>query len=177
VIGLSQIKTPRVSDMRARRSNSIEKPSSAICLTVYSKLASRVAPGYARASPNPYRRPHMMIVVVYLLLIVLIIAGMWKVFEKAGQPGWAAIVPFYNAFVLTTKIAQKEILWFVLLFIPLVNIVAAIIVSIEVAKKFGKGAGFGVGLALLGFIFYPILGFGDAQYEGRGAHSLDDEKW
>src|SRR5262249_37411749 len=117
----------------------------------------------------------MMIVVIYLVLIVLAIAGMWKTFEKAGQPGWAAIVPFYNWYVLTTKIARKEILWFVLVFIPLVNLVAIIIVSVEVAKKFGRGAGFGVGLAFLSFIFYPILGFGDAQYEGRGAHSLDDE--
>ena len=120
-----------------------------------------------------------MILVIYLVLIALVIAGMWKVFEKAGQPGWAAIVPFYNMFVLTTKIAHKEILWFILMFIPLVNIVAIIIVSIEVAKYFGKGAGFGVGLALLGFVFYPILGFGQDQYQGPGgrAHSLDEEKW
>lgn len=106
---------------------------------------------------------------VYIAMIVVIIAGMWKVFEKAGQPGWAAIVPFYNLYVLTCNIAKKEILWFILFFIPLVNLVAAIIVSIEVAKKFGKTELFGVGLALLGFIFYPMLGFGDARYEGGGS--------
>jgi hypothetical protein len=104
--------------------------------------------------------------VFWLAVIVVIIAGMWKVFEKAGQPGWAAVVPFYNVYVLTIHIAKKEILWFVLWFVPFVNIVAAIIVSIEVAKKFGKSELFGVGLALLGFIFYPMLGFGDAQYQG-----------
>src|SRR5262245_43216705 len=114
---------------------------------------------------------------VYIALVVVVLVAMWKVFEKAGQPGWAAIIPFYNAYVLVTKIAQKEILWFILLFIPLVNIVIAVLVSIDVAKKFGKSELFGVGLGLLGFIFYPILAFGDAQYEGSGKHLLDDEKW
>jgi len=120
-------------------------------------------------------------ILLYIALIVVIIAGMWKVFEKAGQPGWAAIIPFYNMYVLTCQIAKKEILWFVLMFIPLVNIVAAIIVSIEVAKKFGKSELFGVGLALLGFIFYPMLGFGDAEYEGgrnrKSKFADEDDKW
>ncbi len=105
-------------------------------------------------------------VVFPLAIVVAIIASMWKVFEKAGQPGWAAIVPFYNIYILTCEIAKKEILWFILFFIPLVNIVASVLVSIEVAKKFGKSDLFGVGLAFLGFIFYPILGFGDAKYQG-----------
>ena len=52
---------------------------------------------------------------------------------------------------------------------PIVNFVVAIMVSMDVAKNFGKGAGFGIGLALLGFIFYPILGFGDARYQGASA--------
>jgi hypothetical protein len=113
----------------------------------------------------------------YIALIVVIIASLWKVFEKAGQPGWAAIVPFYNIYVLTCEIAKKEILWFILMFIPLVNIVASVLVSIEVARKFGKSEAFGIGLAFLGFIFYPMLAFGDAQYQGgsRKQLSLDDE--
>jgi hypothetical protein len=113
----------------------------------------------------------------YIAVIVLVIAGLWKVFEKAGQPGWAAIVPFYNLYVLTCQVAKKEIVWFVLFLIPCLNVVASIVVSIEVAKKFGKDVGYGIGLALLGFIFYPLLGFSDAQYEGggRGRYSLDDE--
>lgn len=107
----------------------------------------------------------LFIVAVELAILVAIIAGFWKVFTKAGKPGWAAIIPIYNVIVLL-EIAGKPLWWIILFFIPLVNLVMAIIVSIALAEKFGKGAGFGVGLALLGFIFYPILGFGDAQYQG-----------
>jgi Family of unknown function (DUF5684) len=100
---------------------------------------------------------------IYLAIIVVIIAGLWKVFEKAGKPGWAAIVPIYNLVVLL-EIAGKPIWWIVLFLIPLVNFVVAILVSIEIAKAFGKDTLYGVGLALLGFIFYPLLGFSDATY-------------
>ncbi|MGD0389540.1 MAG: DUF5684 domain-containing protein [Tepidisphaeraceae bacterium] len=107
----------------------------------------------------------MIVFVVYLAIIVLSIAGMWKTFEKAGQPGWAAIIPIYNVIVIL-QIVAKPLWWIILFFIPVVNFVIAILVMIELAKAFGKGAGFGVGLALLGFIFFPILGFGDAQFAG-----------
>ena len=102
---------------------------------------------------------------IQITIIVAIIAGFWKVFTKAGKPGWAAIVPIYNVIVLL-QIANKPLWWILLFFIPIVNIVMAIIVSIAIAKNFGKSEVFGIGLALLGFIFYPILGFGDAQYQG-----------
>ena len=105
---------------------------------------------------------------LYLGIIVLVIVGVWKVFVKAGQPGWACLIPFYNLYILL-KIAGKPAWWMILFFIPLVNIVMAILLYIEVAKVFGKGAGFGLGLAFLGFIFFPILGFGDAQYQGSPA--------
>lgn len=105
------------------------------------------------------------VAVIYLAIIVAIIAGLWKIFEKAGEPGWAAIVPIYNLYVIV-KISGKPTWWLVLFLIPIANLVASIIVWIEVAKKFGKSEGFGVGLALLGPIFVPILGFSDAQYEG-----------
>jgi hypothetical protein len=105
--------------------------------------------------------------IIYLALIILAIAGLWQTFVKAGKPGWAAIIPIYNVIVML-QIAGRPIWWILLLLIPLVNLVIAIIVSIDIAKNFGKGAGFGVGLALLGFIFYPILGFGDAQYRATG---------
>ena len=101
--------------------------------------------------------------IVGLLIVIVVLAGMWKAFAKAGQPGWACIIPFYNAYVLC-KIAGRPGWWFLLMFIPMVNLVIIIIVSIDVAKRFGQGAGFGIGLALLGFIFWPILGFGSAQY-------------
>jgi len=103
--------------------------------------------------------------VIFLALFIVIIAGVWKAFTKAGQPGWASIVPIYNVIVML-KIAGKPIWWFLLLMVPIVNIIVGIIVSLAIAENFGKTALFGVGLALLGFIFWPILGFGDAQYEG-----------
>jgi hypothetical protein len=115
---------------------------------------------------------------LYLILIVIIIVGMWKVFTKAGQPGWASIVPFYNNYVLVVEICKKEILWFILMFIPFANIVAAWVICMETARKFGKSEGFGIGLFFLPFIFWPMLGFGSAQYEGRRrskARDYDDE--
>jgi hypothetical protein len=102
---------------------------------------------------------------IELALIVVVIVGWWKVFEKAGKPGWASIIPFYNAIVLL-GIAGKPWWWLLLCFIPFVNFVIVVIVGLNVAKAFGKEAIFGVGLILLPFIFYPILGFGDAQYQG-----------
>jgi hypothetical protein len=102
--------------------------------------------------------------ICYLVVIVLMIAGMWKMFAKAGEPGWAAIVPIYNIIVLL-KIAGKPAWWFLLFLVPLVNFVIIIIVALAVAKNFGKGTGFGIGLLLLPFIFYPLLGFGDARYQ------------
>lgn len=102
---------------------------------------------------------------VELALLVLLFAGMWKVFQKAGKPGWAAIIPIYNIIVLL-EITGKPLWWIVLYIIPVVNFVVAILVCIELAKRFGKGVGFGLGLGFLPFIFYPILGFGDATYGG-----------
>jgi hypothetical protein len=101
---------------------------------------------------------------IVLVIAVLLIASLWKTFTKAGKPGWGAIIPIYNV-ILLLQIAGRPIWWIVLMIIPVVNFVVAIIVSIDVAKNFGKGTGFGVGLALLGFIFYPIIAFGDAQYQ------------
>jgi len=106
--------------------------------------------------------------IIWLLVAILVIAGMWKVFTKAGKPGWAAIIPIYNTIVLL-QIAGKPIWWIVLLFIPIVNIVIAVMVMISVAKAFGKGTGFALGLLFLSPIFIPILGFSDAQYTGAPA--------
>ena len=100
---------------------------------------------------------------VQIIIVVLLIVSLWKVFEKAGQPGWAAIIPFYNCYILL-KVASKPGWWLILMFIPLVNIVISFIVCLAVAERFGKGTGFAVGLFFLGFIFFPILAFSDAQY-------------
>jgi hypothetical protein len=105
------------------------------------------------------------VVVVYLIAAVLGIAGLWTVFQKAGLPGWGAVVPVYNAYLIC-KVIGRPGWWVVLFFIPFVNIVIAIIVGIEMAKCFAKSGGFAVGLILLGFVFYPILGFGAARYSG-----------
>jgi hypothetical protein len=109
--------------------------------------------------------PGLGTMIVYLAVVGLVLAGWWKVFEKAGKPGWAAIVPIYNGIVIL-EIAGKPLWWIVLFFIPLVNLVVLIVVGIEIARRFGKSPPFGVGVALLGFIFVPILGFGDAKYQG-----------
>jgi len=106
--------------------------------------------------------------VVQLAIIIFLIASIWKVFTKAGQPGWASIIPIYNIIVML-QIVGRPWWWILLMLIPIVGIVISIIVSIDMAKSFGKGTGFGIGLALLGFIFYPILGFGSATYQGPSA--------
>jgi hypothetical protein len=106
--------------------------------------------------------------VVMLAIVVLMIASLWKVFTKAGQPGWAAIVPIYNTIVML-QISGRPLWWVLLLMIPFVNIVVGIMVAIDLAKSFGQSAGFGVGLILLGFVFFPILGFGSARYLGPSA--------
>ncbi len=106
-----------------------------------------------------------IMIVVYIALIVFFIICYWKVFTKAGKPGWAAIVPIYNIIVLL-EIVGKPVWWFLLMLIPCVNIVIAVLVTIELAKVFGKSTGFAVGLILLPFIFIPILAFGDAEYLG-----------
>ncbi len=107
----------------------------------------------------------MIVMVVYIALAILALAGMWKTFDKAGKPGWAAIIPIYNIIVML-EIAGKPIWWIILFLIPCVNIVIVLLVMIDFAKAFGKGAGFGIGLWLLGFIFFPLLGFSDAKYIG-----------
>jgi len=107
--------------------------------------------------------------IVYLLILILMIAGMWKMFEKAGKPGWAAIIPIYNLIVLL-QIISKPVWWIVLFLIPIVNLVILIIVSMDLAVCFGKSKGWGVALLFFfGFIGYPLLGFGDAVYKAPAA--------
>jgi Family of unknown function (DUF5684) len=120
------------------------------------------------AAANGNQGPGVLPILVAIVFGVLLIAAMWKVFTKAGQPGWAAIIPIYNAIVLL-KIAGKPTWWLILYFIPLVGLIMMIITYVGLAERFGKGGGFAVGLVLLGFIFFPILGFGSAQYQGAVA--------
>jgi hypothetical protein len=114
-----------------------------------------------------------MVLIVYLLVVIFMIASIWKVYEKAGKPGWAALVPIYNLIVLL-EIVKKPVWWIVLLIIPIANIIVLIIIYMQLAKSFGKSSGFGLGLVFLGFIFLPILAFGDAQFESSTNDSLLD---
>ena len=105
-------------------------------------------------------------IIICLVLAVISIAGTWKAFEKAGQPGWACIIPFYNTYIML-KIAGKPGWWLLLfIFLPGINIIWLIWTMNMISKSFGKDEGFTVGLVLLGVIFWPVLGFGDAIYQG-----------
>src|SRR5690606_6756962 len=103
--------------------------------------------------------------IVYLAIIIVMMIGMWKVYSKAGQPGWACLIPIYNLYVLL-KIVGKPGWWLLLFLIPLVNLVFAIWMYNMLSKSFGKDEGFTIGLVLFSFVFIPILGFGDARYLG-----------
>lgn len=98
-----------------------------------------------------------------LAVVLLLIVSMWKVFTKAGQPGWASLIPFYNTFVML-EITGKPAWWLILLFIPFVNVIVSIVLCFALATAFNKSALFGLGLLLLGFIFFPLLAFGDAEH-------------
>lgn len=105
------------------------------------------------------------ILIMGFSIMVLEIVALWFVLEKAGEPGWAAIIPIYN-YLMVIKIAGKPWWFFLLMFIPIANIVIYIIILNGLSKSFGKDEGFTVGLFFLRFIFLPILGFGKSVYSG-----------
>lgn len=108
-----------------------------------------------------------MLVMVSFIFIVLILmaAGMWRIFEKAGEPGWACLIPIYNLLVFC-KIIGKPWYWMFLMCIPYIGTIWQIWSHNMLARSFGKDNGFTIGLFILPFIFYPILGFSSAQYIG-----------
>ena len=105
----------------------------------------------------------LFVVLLYLALIVLLVASYWKIFTKAGKPGWASLIPIYSAIVMM-EIIKKPLWWLLMLLIPLVNIYFIIVMVNELSKSFGKTQGFTAGLILLPVVFYPMLAFGDATY-------------
>ncbi|MCK9421779.1 MAG: DUF5684 domain-containing protein [Bacteroidales bacterium] len=105
------------------------------------------------------------IIIFGIMVTVIEIVGAWFMFEKAGEPGWAAIIPIYN-YLVGIKIAGKPWWYILLMLIPLVNLFIYIIILNGLAKNFGKGTGFTVGLFFFRFIFVPILGFGKSVYIG-----------
>lgn len=100
-----------------------------------------------------------------LVIGVLSIVAFWKIFTKAGRPGWASIVPFYNTYCMY-DISFGNGWLFLLTFVPCVNIVFGIMMLFKLAKAFGKGTGFGFGLLFLNTIFVLILGFDSSEYIG-----------
>ena len=106
---------------------------------------------------------------MFILGIVSII-GLWKMYVKAGRPGWAALIPIYNVVVLL-EIIGKPTWWVILSFIPFVNAIVGIIIMHNLSKAFGRGIGTTLGLIFLPVIFYLILGFGKAKYVGSSAAS------
>jgi hypothetical protein len=123
---------------------------------------------YSSSFSSEGKAPGPVFWICWLAFTILMIAAWWKIFSKAGQPGWAAIIPIYN-WIVWCKIVGRPWWWILLLLIPFVNLIILIILMIDLAKSFGKGVGFGIGLILLAVIFFPILGFGSAQYQGPSA--------
>src|ERR1044072_9053270 len=113
---------------------------------------------YSSSYTSQGQAPSPVAMIFGLLISLLLIVAMWKVFTKAGQPGWASVIPIYNWYIWC-KIVGRPGWWILLMLIPFVNFIIAIILCIDLAKSFGKGVGFGIGLILLGVIFLPILGF------------------
>ena len=101
--------------------------------------------------------------IIMLVVSLVILISIWKTFKKAGQPGWATLIPIYNTYVLT-QIAKLPTYYLLLTFIPIVSIYAMFKINIEIAHNFGKSTGFGIILTLFSWIGYPILGFGNATY-------------
>ncbi|TLX73259.1 hypothetical protein E9993_15835 [Labilibacter sediminis] len=104
-------------------------------------------------------------IIFWLAIVVFSIIVGWKIYEKAGKPGWACIVPIYSAIVML-QIVGKPWWWIFLFMIPGVNLIFAIWTTNLLSKSFGKDEGFTVGLLLLSIVFYPILAFGSAKYVG-----------
>ena len=101
----------------------------------------------------------------FLVIIVIMIISSYKIFKKAGKKGWTSLIPIYNL-IVSIKIAELPIWYFILCFIPILNIYVLFKVNIETAHKFGKSTGFGVLMIFFGVICYPILAFGKSQYKG-----------
>jgi hypothetical protein len=101
--------------------------------------------------------------IIEIAVIVLVIAGLWATLNKAGRPGWGAIIPIFNLYLII-KMAGRPGWWLILYLIPIVNIIIALIVAIDVSQNFGHGAGYGILLWIFPWLMYLVLGFGGAQY-------------
>ena len=111
----------------------------------------------------------IIFLIVYSLVIIafctLLIVSMWKIFAKAGQPGWAVLIPIYNFWVMSEISCNNNIMFFIFCFIPFLNVVAIIAYTFGIAKTFGKDVGFAIATIFFYFITFPILAFGKATYD------------
>ena len=105
----------------------------------------------------------MMELWIQLGVAVLVLVGMWKMFAKAGEPGWGALIPIYNLY-LWIKLAGKPGWWVLLMLLPIANVIVWVLASIEISKRFGRGTGTALGLIFLPGLFTLILGLGSAEY-------------
>lgn len=121
------------------------------------------------------------IIIVVIAIAILHIVATWKIFEKAGKPGWAAIIPIY-ATIVWVQVSRKPMWWAAVVLLggivpvvgPIVQLVGGIIVAMAVGKNFGKSDGFGVVMGIFPFIVRPILAFSDAKYDESDATESDD---
>ncbi len=111
-----------------------------------------------------------------LIFMLLVIAGLWKVYVKAGKPGWAAIIPIYNIWVLL-QIVGRPAWWIILFFIPFVNVIMSIVIAFDVAESFEHGIPFALGLVFFPYVFFLMLGFGDSKYAGPAAAPKMTRDW
>jgi len=111
----------------------------------------------------------MLLLVVELIAAAMSIMVMWTIYVRAGQPGWASIVPVYNMVVLM-NIAGRPAWWFVLMLIPVVNFIIWFMVCMDLAVAFDRGIPFAAGLFFVPFIFFPIMAFGEKDYVGPAKH-------
>lgn len=112
----------------------------------------------------------VVVLVFQLLLFLSQVVGMWVVFTKADEAGWKVLIPVYNLYIML-KIGNNAWWWLLLLIVPFVNLYAAYKIHAGIARAFGKGVGFALGLTFLGFLFFPVLAFGDYQYRGSAGLS------
>jgi hypothetical protein len=115
------------------------------------------------------------IILTYAVVVLLIIIAQWKIYEKAGEAGWACIIPIYSFYILL-RIIGKPWWWILMMLVPFVNLIFAIWALNLLSKSFGKSEGFTLGMIFFPFIFYPILGFGSAEYQGAQSKEAQLEK-
>ena len=112
----------------------------------------------------PKKDSSPMPIIIGVIIAIIVIGGTWKVFTKAKRPGWAALIPIYNTYILL-KIVNKPWWWLLLMLIPIVNFIVLIIVMHRLSKVFGFGVGMTLLLLFFPYIGFPVLGFGSSTYK------------